>query len=46
MTDHLNSDRAGLGLPGGLAGKYGARGAFGIYGVAALLNTATANSVG
>jgi hypothetical protein len=34
MTDHLDRARAGLRLSNSLASKYGARGAFGIYGVA------------
>jgi hypothetical protein len=34
MTDHLDGARAGLRLSSSLASKYGARGAFGIHGVA------------
>ena len=34
MTDHLDRARAGLRLSGSLASKHGARGAFGIHGVA------------
>ena len=34
VTDHLDRARAGLRLSGSLASKHGARGAFGIHGVA------------
>jgi hypothetical protein len=34
MPDHLDRARAGLRLSSSLASKYGACGAFGIYGVA------------